>query len=73
MPVAGRQCTACYVYVFLELRYKLYTLIYVMTLHVEYAGGGIKYGILFRFSLFYEYSILEYIFMSYTGLARRYM
>jgi len=29
-------------------------------LHVEYAGGNINYGILFRFSLFYEYSILEY-------------
>ena len=30
-------------------------------LHVEYAGGRIKYGILFIFGLFYEYSALEYV------------
>ena len=28
------------------------------TLHVEYAGGRIKYGVLFTFSLFYGYSNL---------------
>jgi len=32
-----------------------------LTLHVEYAGRRIEYGILFIFSLFYEYSNLEYI------------
>ena len=32
-----------------------------MTLHVEYAGRRIKYGILFIFGLFYEYSNLEYV------------
>ena len=31
------------------------------SLHVEYAGGGIKHGILFICSLFYEYSNLEYV------------
>jgi len=31
----------------------------VRNLHVEYAGGRITYGILFIFSLFYEYSNLE--------------
>ena len=30
-------------------------------LHVEYAGGRIKYGILFIFRLFYEYSNLAYV------------
>jgi len=30
-------------------------------LHVEYAGGRIEYSILFIFSLFYEYSNLEYV------------
>jgi len=34
---------------------------YHLTLHVEYAGWGIKYGILFIVSLFYEYSDLEYV------------
>ena len=30
-------------------------------LYVEYAKGRIQYGILFTFSLFYEYSNLEYV------------
>jgi len=30
------------------------------SLHVEYAGGGIQYGILFIFSLFYEYGNPKY-------------
>jgi len=33
----------------------------VVALHVEYAGGGINYVILFIFSPFYEYSNLEYV------------
>jgi len=33
----------------------------VSILHVEYAGRRIKYGILFMFSLFYEYNNLEYV------------
>ena len=33
---------------------------HLVALHVEYAGGRVKYGLLFRFSLFYEYSNLEY-------------
>ena len=33
----------------------------VSTLHVEYAGGGIQYGILFISSLFYGYNTLEYV------------
>jgi len=33
----------------------------VTTLHVEYAGRGYEYGILFMFSLFCEYIHLEYI------------
>jgi len=32
-----------------------------VVLHVECAGGRTKYGILFIFSLFYEYSNLEYV------------
>jgi len=31
-----------------------------MSLHGEYAEGRTKYSILFIFSLFYEYSTLEY-------------
>jgi len=31
------------------------------SLYVEYARGRLKYGFLFRFSLFYEYSNLEYV------------
>ena len=30
-------------------------------LHIEYAGGRIKHNIVFIFSLFYEYSNLEYV------------
>jgi len=33
----------------------------VVTLHVEYAERGNKYGILFIFSLFCEYRTLEYV------------
>ena len=34
----------------------------MLGLHVEYAGGGrMKYGILFIFRLFYEYSDPEYV------------
>jgi len=33
----------------------------ILILHVEYAGGRIQYGILFTFSLFCEYSNLEYV------------
>jgi len=33
----------------------------VSSLHVEYARRRIKYGILFIFSLLYEYSNLEYV------------
>jgi len=32
-----------------------------ISLHVEYAEQSIKYGILFIFSLFYEYINLEYV------------
>ena len=35
------------------------------SLHVEYAGGR-KYGILFIFRLFYEYSNLEYVHIPVT-------
>ena len=31
-----------------------------MSLHAEYSGGGVQYGVLFIFSPFYEYSSLEY-------------
>ena len=33
----------------------------VSALYVEYAKGRIQYGILFIFSLFYEYRHLEYV------------
>jgi len=32
-----------------------------VSLHVEYAGGRIKCGILFIFSLFHEYRNFEYV------------
>ena len=32
----------------------------LLTLYVEYAEQRLNYGILFTFSLFYEYSNLEY-------------
>jgi len=39
-----------------------YVYMFSMTiLHVEYAGGRMKYGILFIFRLFYEYSNLEHV------------
>jgi len=33
----------------------------VVVLHVEYAGPGIEYGILFRFSLYCEYIHLDFV------------
>ena len=35
-------------------------------LHVEYGGGRINYGILSRFSPFYEYSYLKYVHVHVT-------
>ena len=39
---------------------------HLFTLHVEYAGGRMAYGILFIFSLFCEYSNLEYVHIHAT-------
>ena len=42
-------------------RWVLFQVLDVVILYVEYAGGRIKYGILFILSLFYAYSNLEYV------------